>query len=193
MSEIWWIHHVRDKSLSINIHFIRFRLQVTSSFSTENKLIFAAWFILYFIRDTRVKLAENQCVQGPLRLVSRHIARAIHWWSLERTGPDPLRNWAPDTLSHHVLLALDELLRALKCQNLRCYFQQRCNLMLQCARGNEQSTPASNFNDPFGLLLYRTLYVGLACTCTSLYSSLLFHASYSTSRSEAFRLFGPYY
>ncbi|KAJ8675297.1 hypothetical protein QAD02_011083 [Eretmocerus hayati] len=73
--------------------------------------------------------------KGRLRLVSRHMLRAILWWSLERTGPDPLKSWAPDTLSQHVLLALDELLRALKCQNLRCYFQPRCNLMLQCVRG----------------------------------------------------------
>ncbi|OXU22869.1 hypothetical protein TSAR_006653 [Trichomalopsis sarcophagae] len=73
--------------------------------------------------------------KGSLRLVSRHIVRAAHWWSLERSGPDPLRNWAADTLSRHVLRTLDELLRALKCQNLRCYFQPRCNLMLQCARG----------------------------------------------------------
>ncbi|XP_058794582.1 uncharacterized protein LOC131666180 isoform X2 [Phymastichus coffea] len=74
--------------------------------------------------------------KGRLRLVSRHILRAIHWWSLEqRAGPDPLRSWSSESLAQHVLLSLDELLRALRCQNLRCYFQPRCNLMLQCARG----------------------------------------------------------
>lgn len=60
----------------------------------------------------------------------------MHRWALERTGPDPLTSWAPDTLSCHVLLALDELVAALKCQSLRCYFHPRCNVMLQCARGN---------------------------------------------------------
>uniref|UniRef100_A0ABD2XDQ4 Mab-21-like HhH/H2TH-like domain-containing protein n=2 Tax=Trichogramma kaykai TaxID=54128 RepID=A0ABD2XDQ4_9HYME len=75
--------------------------------------------------------------KGSLRLVSRHILRTIELWSLERMEPDLLRNWAPDTLSYHVLWSLDELLRSLKCQNLRCYFQPRCNLMLQCTRGGK--------------------------------------------------------
>ncbi|XP_076646720.1 uncharacterized protein LOC143355596 isoform X6 [Halictus rubicundus] len=73
--------------------------------------------------------------QDRLRVVSRHILRTMHRWSLERAGPDPLTCWAPDTLSRHVLLVLDELVTALKCQNLRCYFLPRCNVMLQCARG----------------------------------------------------------
>ncbi|XP_046467863.1 uncharacterized protein [Neodiprion pinetum] len=70
-----------------------------------------------------------------LRVVSRHVLKTIHWWSLERAGPDPLRSWAPGTLSRHVLTALDEMVTALKCQSLRCYFYPRCNVMLQCAKG----------------------------------------------------------
>nr|XP_033330261.1 uncharacterized protein LOC117222598 isoform X2 [Megalopta genalis] len=73
--------------------------------------------------------------QDRLRVVSRQIMRTMHRWSLERAGPDPLTSWAPDTLARHVLLALDEIVTALKCQNLRCYFLPRCNAMLQCARG----------------------------------------------------------
>ncbi|XP_043269772.1 uncharacterized protein [Venturia canescens] len=82
-------------------------------------------------RTLNVPMKQKDC----LRVVSRHIVETIHWWSLERAGPDPLRSWSPDTLSRHVLLALDELVTALKCQNLRCYFYPRCNVMLQCARG----------------------------------------------------------
>ncbi|XP_048509592.1 uncharacterized protein LOC105689999 [Athalia rosae] len=70
-----------------------------------------------------------------LRVVSRHTLKTIHWWSLERAGPDPLRSWAPGTLSRHVLTILDELVTSLKCQSLRCYFYPRCNVMLQCAKG----------------------------------------------------------
>ncbi|XP_078032672.1 uncharacterized protein LOC144467656 [Augochlora pura] len=73
--------------------------------------------------------------QDRLRVVSRQILRTMHRWSLERAGPDPLTSWAPDTLARHVLLVLDEIVTALKCQNLRCYFLPRCNAMLQCARG----------------------------------------------------------
>ena len=75
-----------------------------------------------------------------LRVVSRHIVETIHWWSLERAGPDPLQSWAPETLARHVLLALDELVTALRCQNLRCYFHPRCNVMLQCAKGSYVSS-----------------------------------------------------
>lgn len=73
--------------------------------------------------------------EARLRVVSRHILRTVHRWRLERGGPDPLTSWAPDTFSRHVLLALDELVAALKRQNLRCYLYPRCNVMLQCARG----------------------------------------------------------
>ncbi|XP_076625427.1 uncharacterized protein LOC143343923 isoform X1 [Colletes latitarsis] len=73
--------------------------------------------------------------QDQPRVISRHIVRTVHRWSLERAGVDPLTSWSPDTLSRHVLSALDELVGALRCQNLRCYFQPRCNVMLQCARG----------------------------------------------------------
>lgn len=88
-------------------------------------------------REHNDTMRMTMVFQGSLRLVSRHMVRAVHWWSLERAGPDPLEAWAPDSLARHVLTALDELLRALKCQNLRCYFQPRCNLMLQCTRGNQ--------------------------------------------------------
>ncbi|XP_066586521.1 uncharacterized protein [Prorops nasuta] len=84
-------------------------------------------------RPLDLSIKQKDC----LRVVSRHIVRTVHRWSLERTGPDPLSSWAPDTLSHHVLLALDDLVMALKCQNLRCYFHPRCNVMLHCARGGE--------------------------------------------------------
>ncbi|XP_053995248.1 uncharacterized protein LOC128885291 [Hylaeus anthracinus] len=77
----------------------------------------------------------NFHLQDRPRVVSRHILRTVHRWSLERAGADPLTSWSPDTLSRHVLLALDELVTALKCQNLRCYFHPRCNVMLHCARG----------------------------------------------------------
>ncbi|XP_017766501.1 PREDICTED: uncharacterized protein LOC108555384 [Eufriesea mexicana] len=100
--------------------------------------------ILYELREGRSmnlpakpKVARKRGPPSPdrLRVVSRHILRTVHRWSLERAGPDPLTSWAPDTLSCHVLLALDELVAALKCQNLRCYFHPRCNVMLQCVRG----------------------------------------------------------
>ncbi|XP_015591289.1 uncharacterized protein LOC107265900 isoform X2 [Cephus cinctus] len=82
-----------------------------------------------------------------LRIVSRHILKTIHWWSLERAGPDPLRSWAPNTLSRHVLLVLDELVTALKCQNLRCYFYPRCNVMLQCTKGDTLHDEDSYISD----------------------------------------------
>ncbi|XP_017788712.1 PREDICTED: uncharacterized protein LOC108571224 [Habropoda laboriosa] len=101
--------------------------------------------ILYELRDGRcpnlpmlkskVYVKGGAPVQDRLRVVSRSILKTVHRWALERAGPDPLTSWAPDTLSRHVLLALDELVAALKCQNLRCYFHPRCNVMLQCARG----------------------------------------------------------
>ncbi|XP_068980937.1 uncharacterized protein [Bombus flavifrons] len=100
--------------------------------------------ILYELREGRTlhlpmkpKAGRKNGPSPPdrLRVVSRHILRTVHRWALERTGPDPLTSWAPDTLSCHVLLALDELVAALKCQSLRCYFHPRCNVMLQCARG----------------------------------------------------------
>ncbi|XP_031367430.1 uncharacterized protein LOC116185920 [Apis dorsata] len=98
--------------------------------------------ILYELREGRSSnLSTKPKVNGApssevrLRVVSRHILRTVHRWRLERVGPDPLTSWAPDTLSHHVLLTLDELVAALKCQNLRCYLYPRCNVMLQCARG----------------------------------------------------------
>ncbi|KAG7188665.1 hypothetical protein KM043_008289 [Ampulex compressa] len=101
--------------------------------------------VLYHLREARplrlpIRHKEGQkevtwCSQDRMRVVSRHILRTVHRWSLERAGPDPLTTWAPDTLAHHVLLSLDELVTALRCQNLRCYFHPRCNVMLQCARG----------------------------------------------------------
>ncbi|XP_043512314.1 uncharacterized protein LOC122529876 isoform X1 [Frieseomelitta varia] len=100
--------------------------------------------ILYQLREghtlnlsMRSKVTRKKSSSSPdrLRVVSRHILRTVHRWSLERAGPDPLTSWAPDTLSCHVLLALDELVAALKCQSLRCYFHPRCNVMLQCVRG----------------------------------------------------------
>ncbi|CAK9812411.1 hypothetical protein ANTPLA_LOCUS7381 [Anthophora plagiata] len=100
--------------------------------------------ILYELRDGRcpnlpmkpkVSKKGGAPTQDRLRVVSRSILKTLHRWALERAGPDPLTSWAPDTLSRHVLLALDELVAALKCQNLRCYFHPRCNVMLQCARG----------------------------------------------------------
>ncbi|XP_076679266.1 uncharacterized protein LOC143374746 isoform X2 [Andrena cerasifolii] len=92
--------------------------------------------------------------QDRLRVVSRHILRTVHRWTLERAGPDPLTSWAPDTLARHVLLALDELLTALKCQNLRCYFHPRCNVMLQCARGGIVHHEDSYVSDARLLALY---------------------------------------
>ncbi|XP_076241148.1 uncharacterized protein LOC143183489 [Calliopsis andreniformis] len=100
--------------------------------------------ILYQLREgcclnppIKLKVARktSPVLQDRLRVVSRHILKTVHRWTLERAGPDPLTSWAPDTISRHVLLALDELVTALKCQNLRCYFHPRCNVMLQCARG----------------------------------------------------------
>ncbi|XP_044002109.1 uncharacterized protein LOC122848240 [Aphidius gifuensis] len=72
--------------------------------------------------------------QEKLKVVSRYIIKTIWWWSLERTGPDPLISWSPDNLSRHVLHALDELVTALKCQNLRCYFYPRFNVILHSAK-----------------------------------------------------------
>lgn len=84
-----------------------------------------------------IKFSLQFFVQTRLKVVSRHIMKTIHWWSLERAGPDPLRSWSPDSLARHVLLALDELVMALKCQSLRCYFHPRCNVMFQCAKGKK--------------------------------------------------------
>nr|XP_012142955.1 PREDICTED: uncharacterized protein LOC100880684 [Megachile rotundata] len=105
--------------------------------------------------------------QHRLRVVSRHILRTVYRWSLERTGPDPLTSWSPDTLSRHVLLALDELVAALKCQNLRCYFHPRCNVMLQCARG--------------GIVHHEDSYVS-DCRLLESYLETLHYRSFSMTR-----------
>ncbi|XP_031844381.1 uncharacterized protein LOC116432130 isoform X2 [Nomia melanderi] len=105
--------------------------------------------------------------QDRLRVVSRHILRTMHRWSLERAGPDPLTCWAPDTLSRHVLLVLDELVTALKCQNLRCYFLPRCNVMLQCARG--------------GIVYHEDLYAS-DCRLLESYLESLHHRSLSMAQ-----------
>ncbi|XP_015437680.1 PREDICTED: uncharacterized protein LOC107192853 [Dufourea novaeangliae] len=102
--------------------------------------------------------------QDRLRVVSRHILRTMYRWSLERAGPDPLTCWAPDTLSRHVLLVLDELVTALKCQNLRCYFLPRCNVMLQCARG--------------GIVHHEDFYIS-DCRLLESYMETLHHRSFS--------------
>lgn len=86
--------------------------------------------------QVKTELGARSSEVARLRVVSRHILRTVHRWRLERGGPDPLTSWAPDTLSCHVLLALDELVAALKCQSLRCYLHPRCNVMLQCVRGD---------------------------------------------------------
>ncbi|KAG9428847.1 hypothetical protein HZU67_09220 [Apis mellifera carnica] len=59
--------------------------------------------------STKPKVNGAASSEARLRVVSRHILRTVHRWRLERGGPDPLTSWAPDTLSRHVLLALDEL------------------------------------------------------------------------------------
>ncbi|XP_076758422.1 uncharacterized protein LOC143427829 isoform X2 [Xylocopa sonorina] len=107
-------------------------------------------------------------LQDRSRVVSRHILRTVHRWSLERAGPDPLTSWAPDTLSRHVLLTLDELVAALKRQNLRCYFHPRCNVMLQCARG--------------GLVHREDSYVS-DCRLLESYLETLHYRSFSMTRS----------
>ncbi|XP_023290093.1 uncharacterized protein LOC105700754 [Orussus abietinus] len=90
--------------------------------------------ILSQLREKRVPEFSFASKDTP-RVVSRQVLRTVHRWALERAGPDPLGNWAPETLSRHVLLVLDETVTALRCQSLRCYFYPRSNVMLQCARG----------------------------------------------------------
>ncbi|XP_046144601.1 uncharacterized protein LOC114877064 [Osmia bicornis bicornis] len=132
--------------------------------------------ILYELREgrrTNVPMKSKttrkgvSSTQDRLRVVSRHIMRTVHRWSLERTGPDPLTSWSPDTLSRHVLLALDELVAALKCQNLRCYFHPRCNVMLQCARG--------------GIVHHEDSYVS-DCRLLESYLETLHYRSFSMTR-----------
>ncbi|XP_034950703.1 uncharacterized protein, partial [Chelonus insularis] len=106
-------------------------------YSEESIPVLTESVLMYILDQLRGRLPLNIPMHQKdyLRVVSRHIIRTTHWWLLERAGPDPLRNWAPDSLSRHVLVALDELVTALRCQNLSCYFHSRCNIMLQCTKG----------------------------------------------------------
>ncbi|XP_026672873.1 uncharacterized protein LOC108629099 [Ceratina calcarata] len=133
--------------------------------------------ILYQLREgyflnlpmkSKVTRKGGSPLQDHLRIVSRHILRTVYRWSLERAGPDPLTSWAPDTLSRHVLLTLDELVAALKYQNLRCYFHPRCNVMLQCARG--------------GIVHHEDSYVS-DCRLLESYLGTLHYHSFSMTRS----------
>lgn len=67
-------------------------------------------------------------VQMSLTVVSRYMVRTLLWFSLERD-----EDWAPETLSSHVLRLLDTLVTALRSQRHRSYFFPRCNVMLHAA------------------------------------------------------------
>ncbi|XP_011307669.1 uncharacterized protein [Fopius arisanus] len=105
-------------------------------YSEESVPALTESMLMYILDQLRGRAPLNipMKLKRTLKVVTRHVIKTIHWWSLERAGPDPLASWSPDTLARHVLLVLDELVMALRCQSLRCYFHPRCNVMLQCAK-----------------------------------------------------------
>ncbi|XP_014296606.1 uncharacterized protein LOC103572535 [Microplitis demolitor] len=129
---------------------------MSQHYSDESVPTLTESVLMYILDQLRGRLPLNLSMKQKdiLRVVTRHIVRTIHWWSLERAGPDPLRGWSPDSLSRHVLLALDELVTALRCQSLRCYFHPRCNVMLQCAKGGILHHEDSYVSDARILELY---------------------------------------
>ncbi|CAG5108824.1 Protein of unknown function [Cotesia congregata] len=129
---------------------------MSQHYSDESVPALTESVLMHIVDQLRGRLPLNLSIKQKdiLRVVSRHIVRTIHWWSLERAGPDPLRSWSPDSLSRHVLLALDELVTALRCQSLRCYFHPRCNVMLQCAKGGILHHEDSYVSDARLLELY---------------------------------------
>ncbi|XP_063975069.1 uncharacterized protein LOC135161436 [Diachasmimorpha longicaudata] len=125
-----------DRSTLWRIHVPATETIMNQHYSEESVPAMTECVLMYVLDQLRGRISVNvpMKLKRTLKVVTRHIMKTIHWWSLERAGPDPLRSWSPDTLARHVLLALDELVMALRCQSLRCYFHPRCNVMLQCAK-----------------------------------------------------------